>query len=72
MKVLKYVLLAVFTMTLFTACGGEEKKEEKTEAKVKIGEQKTEKKVDENVTNVVISADDFMKFDKSEIKYMSA
>jgi azurin len=68
MKRLKYVLLAVFTMTLFSACGGEEKKEEKTEAKVKIGEQKTEKKADDNVNNVVISADDFMKFDKKEIK----
>lgn len=67
MKLLKYTLLSVLTLALSMSCGGEEKKEE-TETKVKIGEQKTEKKVDDNVSNVVISADDFMKYDKNEIK----
>ena len=68
MKRLKYVLLAFLTMTLFAACGGDEKKEEKKESKVKIGENKTDKKTDDNINNIVISADDFMKFDKNEIK----
>ena len=61
MRLFKYFLLSVLTITILTACGGEEKKKEDTK-KVKIGTKKEEKKVDENIANVVLTADDFMKF----------
>ena len=66
MKTIKYLLVAFISMTL-VACGGEEKKEEK-DSKIKISDTKVEKKVDENISKVVISADDFMKYDKTEIR----
>ncbi len=65
MKTLKHLLLAVFSLAL-VACGGEEKKEKET--KVKISDTKVEKKVDENVSKVVITGNDMMKFDKTEIR----
>ncbi|MFK2819485.1 azurin [Flavobacteriaceae sp. LMIT009] len=65
MKTLKHLLLAVFSLAL-VACGGEEKKEKET--KVKISDTKVEKKVDENVSKVVIAGNDMMKFDKTEIR----
>lgn len=67
MKLFKYVLLSFLTITILTACGGEEKKKEDTK-KVKIGTKKETKKSDENVANVVITGDDFMKFNKTEIR----
>ncbi len=66
MKTIKHLLVAVFSLAI-VACGGEEKKEEK-DNKVKISDTKVEKKVEEDVSKVVISADDFMKFDKTEIR----
>lgn len=65
MKTLKHLLLAVFSLAL-VACGGEEKKEKET--KVKISDTKVEKKVDENVSKVVITGNDMMQFDKKEIR----
>jgi azurin len=65
MKTLKHLLLAIFSLAL-VACGGEDKKEKDT--KVKIGNNKVEKKVDNNVSKVVIAADDMMQFDKKEIR----
>lgn len=67
MKLFKYFLLSVLTITILTACGGEEKKKEDTN-KVKIGTKKETKKSDENVANVVITGDDLMRFNKTEIR----
>lgn len=68
MKTLKHLLLAVFSLAL-VACGGDEKKEKDT--KVKISDTKVEKKTDENVVKVVITGNDMMKFDKTEIRVQS-
>lgn len=65
MKTLKHLLLLVFSLAL-VACGGEEKKEKET--KVKLSDTKVEKKVVEDVSKVVITADDLMKFNTAEIK----
>ena len=59
-------LAIVFITSLAFNCGGEEKKEE--EEKVKIGSKKEVKKEDGNVANLVITADDNMQFNKSELK----
>ena len=67
MKLFKYFLLSVLIITILTACGGEEKKKEDAK-KVKIGTKKEEKKVDENVANVVLTGNDLMQFDKNEIR----
>ena len=67
MKQIKYLLLSVFAVAMLTACGEDEKKKEDTK-KVKIGAKKETKKKDDNVANVVLTADDFMKFNKNEIK----
>jgi len=55
------------TLAILIGCGGEEKKTDETK-KVKIGTKKETKKVDENTANVVLTGDDFMKFNKKEIK----
>ena len=68
MKALKQLFLAILTITFMVSCGGEEKKESEEKVKVKIGEKKAEKKVDDNPNNVVITADDFMKYNKTEIR----
>jgi len=67
MKHFKYLLFSFFTMAILTGCGGEEKKTDDSK-KVKIGAKKETKKVDDNIANVVITGDDFMKFNKKEIK----
>ncbi len=67
MKLLKISLIFLFTLCL-TACGDDKKKEEKES--VTIGAKSTDapKKADENVTEVVLLADDMMKFNLNEIK----
>ncbi|MCH7523965.1 MAG: azurin [Bacteroidetes bacterium] len=67
MKFFKYLLLSFFTFMLVIACGGEEKKKEEPK-KVKIGVQKEIKKKDDNVANVVLTANDSMQYNKKEIK----
>ncbi len=67
MKTIKYLLLSVLAFTIFVNCGGEEKKTEDSK-KVKINAKKETKKKDNNVANVVLTADDFMKFNKTEIR----
>jgi len=67
MKTIKYLLTALITITVLVSCGGKDKKEEESN-KVKIGTQEETKKEDNNVANVVISGNDLMQFDKSEIK----
>ena len=70
MKQIKYLLLSFLTVTILMACGGEEKKTENTK-KVKIAVNKETKKTDDNVTNIVLTGDDFMKFNTKEIKVKS-
>ena len=67
MKTVKYMLVSVFTLAILVSCGGEKKEEKKTE-KVKLGVKKEVKKVESEVAEIVISGDDLMRFDKSEIK----
>lgn len=67
MKIIKYLLTGVFTMTLLFNCGGDKKKEESKE-KIKLGAPKEEKKVESNVAELVLVGDDMMKFDKNELK----
>ncbi len=66
MKIQYRLITLLFVSILFIGCKGEEKKEEKSS--VKIGNQKEEKKKDDSVANLVISADDAMKYDKNELK----
>lgn len=69
-KHIKYVVASLFSLALLTSCGGEKKEEPKKET-IKLGAPKEEApkaEVDNNVTEVVISGDDMMKFDLSEIK----
>ncbi|MEP1490349.1 MAG: azurin [Algibacter sp.] len=68
MKTIKYVLASVFALTILVSCGGEKKKEEKKPEKVKLGVKKEVKQVENEIAEIVISGDDLMKFDKSEIK----
>ncbi len=70
MRTIKYVLASAFALSLMVSCGGEKKKEEKKEEKVKLGVRKEVKKTTEDVNDgsIVISGNDLMKFDKSEIK----
>jgi len=70
MKTFKYLLLSIFAITIMVSCGGEEKKTEDSK-KVKLNVKKETKKKDDNVANVVLTADDFMKFNKTEIKVKS-
>jgi len=68
---INYVLVAIFSLAILTSCGGEKKKEEQKET-IKLGVQKEEapkaEAADSNVAEIVITADDMMKFDLSEIK----
>lgn len=67
---INYVLVTIFSLVVLTSCGGE-KKEEKQKETIKLGVQKEEEpkeEVNSNVTEIVISGDDMMKFDLSEIK----
>ncbi len=67
MKALNYMLFSFFAFAIVIGCGGEEKKKE-TPEKVKIKAKKEIKKKEDNIANIVLTADDFMKFNKTEIK----
>lgn len=67
MRVLKHMLFTFFTVALLFNCGGEEKKEESSK-QVKIGAKKNTKQKDYNIANVVLTGDDFMQFNKKEIR----
>lgn len=66
MKALKHLLFAFFAFTIVVGCGGEEKKTEDTK-KIKIGVKKEIKKKEDNVANVVLTANDSMQYNKKEI-----
>jgi len=67
MRVFKHILFSFFAFALVIGCGGTEKKEEGSE-KVKIGTKKDLKEKDDNIANVVLTADDLMQFNKKEIR----
>ncbi|WP_345005029.1 azurin [Snuella lapsa] len=67
MRTIKYVLVSIFSCALLVGCGGkEEKKKEGFSYEKKTSEPK--KEVEEDISNVVISGNDMMKFDKAEIR----
>lgn len=68
MKTIKCVLAFVFALAILVSCGGEKKKEEGKTEKVKLGVKKEVKKVETAMAEIVISGNDLMQFDKSEIK----
>jgi azurin len=70
MKTIKYLVLCVFSALILVSCGGKEEKKkagfsyEKKEAEAPV--EKAEEASSE--ANIVISADDLMKFNVNEIK----
>jgi len=66
MKVV-YVLGMFFSCLILTSCGGEKKKEKESFSYEKSS-TKEDIKEEPNIANIVISGDDSMKFDKTEIK----
>lgn len=60
MKLIKYALASFMAFGLLFNCGGEKKKEEES-SQIKIKPTET-KKADENVANIVITANDLMQF----------
>ena len=67
MKLFKYLLLSFLTFIIVVACGGEEKKTDDSK-KIKIGVKKEIKKKDDNVANIVLTANDSMQYNKKEIR----
>lgn len=71
MKRINYVLVSIFSIAVLASCGGEKKEEQKKET-IKLGVQKEEEapktETNSNITEIVITGDDMMKFDLSEIK----
>ncbi|MFC4722404.1 plastocyanin/azurin family copper-binding protein [Geojedonia litorea] len=67
MKTLKNVFTLLMICSIAVGCGGEKKKEEDASSKVKIKSAETSKS-DDNVANIVITADDLMKFNTNEIR----
>ncbi len=69
MKLTKYVLGTIFSCVILIACGGkEEKKKEGFTYDTKKETTTNSKKETNDVTEVVISGNDLMQFDKTEIK----
>lgn len=66
MKITKYLMLAIFSLLILN-CGGDEKKEEKENVKIQSNTP-VEKKSDENMTNLVITGNDLMQYDKNELR----
>ena len=67
MRILKHLLLSFLTVTIIVGCGGEEKKQDDSK-KVKINVKKDTNKKEDNIANIVLTGDDFMRFNKKEIK----
>jgi azurin len=57
----------MIAFTMFVNCGGEKKKEEEPTNKVKIKASET-KKTDDTVANIVITGNDLMQYNLTEIK----
>ncbi|MCB4806703.1 azurin [Tamlana sp. 62-3] len=72
MKTLKYVLVVVFSSTFLISCGNKEEKKKAGFTYEKSSEQPITKPSEENnLQTVVISGNDQMQFDISEIKVQS-
>lgn len=67
MKRIKYVLASVLAFAVLANCGGEKKKEEEPSNQLEIKADET-KKAEDNVANIVITGDDLMQFNLTEIK----
>ena len=68
MKIFKHVLVSIFSCVILIGCGGKEEKKKEGFSYEKQTSESQENTVDENYTNIVISANDLMKFDKTELK----
>ncbi len=67
MKTFKYLVLSFFSVLVMVACGGKEEK--KKEGFSYENKKETSKSTEtKNSNDIVISGDDLMKFDKTEIK----
>ncbi|MCF7568992.1 azurin [Sabulilitoribacter arenilitoris] len=67
MKTIKYVLLSVFSCAILVGCGEkEEKKKEGFSYENKTKE--TKKVVEEDISKVVLTSNDLMQYNKTEIK----
>ncbi len=67
MKTVKSVLMVIFSCTMFIGCGGKEEK--KKEGFSYENKKSTTKKVEEgNLTEIVLTSNDLMQFNKTEIK----
>jgi len=64
MKTINYVLALFMALGLLFNCGGEKKKEEEPSNQIKLKAAET-KKTDENVANIVITANDLMQYHDS-------
>lgn len=70
MKTIKYVLVSIFSCVILIGCGGkEEKKKEGFSYEQKASE--TKQADTDNPNDVVITSNDLMKYNKSEIKVKS-
>lgn len=68
MKTLKYVLVSIFSCVIVIGCGGKGEKKKEGFSYEKQTSEFQEDVVDDNYTNIVISANDMMKFDKTVLK----
>jgi len=66
MKSYKILLLLVFSVLALSSCGSD-KKEDKSSNKVKF-KTETKSSSDDGVANIVITGDDYMKFNTNEIR----
>lgn len=73
MKVFKLICLATFSLIVVVACGGKDEKKKKgfSYEKNTSNEEKSNESTDDNINEVVITSNDLMKFNKSEIKVKS-
>jgi azurin len=67
MKTIKYVLASIMAFAILVNCGGEKKKEEEPSNQIKLKAAET-KKADDNVANIVITANDLMQYNLKEIR----
>jgi azurin len=69
MKIIRIQLLVLLSVTLMFNCGGkEEKKKEGFTYEKSSSQEKSETKADDNVANIVLTANDMMQYNTKEIK----
>lgn len=69
MKTYKYIVTTVLTFVLLASCGGEKKEDASNKVKFKTTE--TVKDSNAGIANIVITANDFMKYNLNEIRAKS-